>query len=60
MSHDKSHDGCKKTVHRLCSSYISSIENLTGTLSTQTWSGFKSPWLKSYTILNLHRCQLAE
>ena len=36
MSHDKSHDGCKKTVHRLCSSYISSIENLTGTLSSSS------------------------
>ena len=32
MSHDKSHDGCGKTVHRSYSSCISSIENLIGTL----------------------------
>jgi len=31
MSHDGSHDRCGKTVHRPCSSCISSIENLTGT-----------------------------
>jgi len=31
-SHDRSHDECGKTVHRLCSSCISSVENLTGTL----------------------------
>jgi len=29
-----SHDECRKTVYRLCSSYISSIKNLTGTLSS--------------------------
>ena len=42
MSHHKcytshsvtSHDKCGKVVHRLCSSYISSIENLIGTLSS--------------------------
>ena len=28
VSHDKSHERCGKIVHRLCSSYISSIENL--------------------------------
>jgi len=33
-SHDKSHDRCGKIVHRLCSSCISSVENLTGTLSS--------------------------
>jgi len=32
MSHDGSHDRHKKVVHRPCSSCISSIENLTGTL----------------------------
>ena len=32
--HDKSHDKCGKVVHRPCSSYISSVENLTGTLSS--------------------------
>ena len=31
MSHDGSHDKCGKVVHRPCSSYISSVENLTGT-----------------------------
>jgi len=29
-----SHDRCGKIVHRPCSSYISSVENLTGTLSS--------------------------
>ena len=33
-SHDWSHDRHGKIVHRPCSSYISSIENLTGTLSS--------------------------
>ena len=32
MSHDKSPDECGKVVHRPCSSCISSIENLMGTL----------------------------
>ena len=31
-SHDGSHDECGKVVHRPCSSCISNIENLTGTL----------------------------
>ena len=30
------HDRHGKEVHRLCSSYISSIENLTGTLSSSS------------------------
>ena len=34
MSHDESHDRCGKIVHRLCSSCISSVENLTRTLSS--------------------------
>jgi len=34
MSHSKSHNGCEKVVHRPYSSYISSVENLTGTLSS--------------------------
>jgi len=33
-SHDRSHDRCGETVHRPCSSYISSVENLMGTLSS--------------------------
>jgi len=33
-SHDESHDRCGKIVHRPCSSCISSIENLTRTLSS--------------------------
>jgi len=33
-SHDGSHDRHGKVVHRLCSSCISSIENLTGTPSS--------------------------
>jgi len=32
VSHDKSHDECGKVVHRPCSSCISSVENLMGTL----------------------------
>jgi len=32
MSHDRSHDRYGKTVHRPCSSCISSVENLTRTL----------------------------
>jgi len=32
MSHDRSHDRHGKVVHRLCSSCISSVKNLTGTL----------------------------
>jgi len=32
VSHDKSHDRHGKKVHRPCSSCISSVENLTGTL----------------------------
>ena len=34
VSHDWSHDKCGKVVHRPCSSCISSIENLTRTLSS--------------------------
>jgi len=34
MSHDGSYDKHGKVVHRPCSSCISSIENLTGTLSS--------------------------
>jgi len=35
MSHHMmSHDKCRKIVHRLCSSCISSVENLTRTLSS--------------------------
>jgi len=34
MSHDKSYDKCGKVVHRPCSSYISSIENLMETPSS--------------------------
>ena len=33
-SHDGSHDKCGKEVHRPCSSCISSVENLIGTLSS--------------------------
>jgi len=33
-SHDRSHDRHGKVVHRPCSSYISSVENLTRTLSS--------------------------
>ena len=34
MSYDGSHDECGKMVHRPCSSCISSVENLTETLSS--------------------------
>jgi len=34
MSYDGSHDRHGKVVHRPCSNCISSIENLTGTLSS--------------------------
>ena len=30
-SHDKSHGGCGKIVHRLCSSCISSVQEIMGT-----------------------------
>jgi len=33
-SHDRSHDRHGKVVHRPCSNCISSVENLTGTLSS--------------------------
>ena len=41
-------------MHRPCSSCISSVQEIDGdfiefSLSTQTWSRFKSSWLKSYT-----------
>ena len=44
---------CGKVVHRPCSSCIGSVQEIEKnsiefSLSTQTWSGFKSPWLKSY------------
>jgi len=34
--HMRSHDGCGKVVHRLCSSFISSIENLMETPSSSS------------------------
>jgi len=37
MSHDGSHDKCGKVVHRLCSSCISSAENLIETLSSSSY-----------------------
>ena len=37
MSHDESHDRHGKIVHRPCSSCISSVENLTGTLSSSPY-----------------------
>ena len=36
MSYDGSHDECGKMVHRPCSSCISSVENLTETLSSSS------------------------
>jgi len=65
MSHDKSHDGCVKMVHRLCSSCISSVQEVEEDsikffLSTWTWSRFKSSWLEPYnfgqleTYLNIY------
>jgi len=50
----KSHDECRKIVHRLCSSYISSVQEINEDsikfpLLTQTWSGFKLSWLEPYT-----------
>jgi len=49
-----SHDECGKIVHRPCSSYISNVQEIEKDsieffLSTRTWSGFKLPWLESYT-----------
>ena len=59
MSHDGSHDRHGKVVHRPCSSCISSVENLTGTLSSSLcqcqgrverersdpdWSGVTPEW----------------
>jgi len=34
VTQSQSHDRCGKEVHRPCSSCISSVENLTGTLSS--------------------------
>jgi len=34
MSYDLSYDECEKVVHRPCSSYISSIQKIIGTLSS--------------------------
>jgi len=34
ISHDRSYDRHRKLVHRLCSSCISSVKNLMGTLSS--------------------------
>jgi len=54
MSHDRSHDRHGKVVHRLCSSCISSIENLTGTLSSSLCQTLiKSSWLNSSLELAL-------
>jgi len=46
QSHDKSHDGCGKIVHRPCSSCISSVQEIEEDsieffLSTQTWRVIK-------------------
>jgi len=61
MSHDRSYDRHGKVVHRPYSSCISSIENLTGTLSSSLCQRLiKSSWLNSglelalwYYILHL-------
>jgi len=50
-----SHEECGKIAHIPCSSCISSIQEMNEnsiefSLSTQTWSGFKLSWLKSYTV----------
>ena len=46
MSHERSHDRHGKVVHRPCSSCISSIENLIGTLlSSLCQMLIKSSWL---------------
>ena len=51
-----SHDKCGKIVHRLCSSCISSVQEINKnsikfSLSTQTWSGFKLFWLEPYNFI---------
>ena len=45
--HMMSHDRCGKTVHRLCSSCISSVENPTGTIRA---TGHKTPGESSVNI----------
>jgi len=50
-----SYEECGKIVHRLYSSYISSVQEIKEdsikfSLSTQTWKGFKLSWLKSYNM----------
>ena len=57
----KSHEECGKIVHRPCSSCISSVQEINKDsieffLLTQTWSGFKSSWLKSYNPHHHHHC----
>jgi len=54
MSHDKSHDGYGKIVHRLCSSCISSIQEIKENsieffLLTWTWRMIKLSRLSCYT-----------
>jgi len=55
LCHMMSHDGCGKTVHRPCSSCISSIENLMETLlsSVMTWQKQLSHYLYFFSFLFL-------
>jgi len=51
----KSYEECGKIVYRLYSSCIKSVQKINEDfieffLSTWTWSKFKLPWLKSYTL----------
>jgi len=53
-----SHEKYGKIVHRLCSSCISSVQEINKDsikffLLTQTWSRFKLPWLEPYTCQHL-------
>jgi len=53
MSHDKSHDNCRKIVHRPCSRCISSVQEIEQdsikfSLSTWTWRVIKLSRLSHY------------
>jgi len=53
MSHDKSHDGCGKVVHRPCSNCISSVQEITLLSSSCQQGGCLSYLRLSHYIVTL-------